>query len=439
MSATEPATSSTSVKPAFSPDAWAGKALLIGMVGLFVALVGFGMGIAQDEPRYVTSWLLGLAFWLSLTVGMLFLAMIWYVFDAGWPVIIRRQLEHAFASVKYLALFFVPLALIPLAAPNTGIIWEWMNPDLVVAGGYTVSEDVLYDAKAAYLNVPFFLLRAVLYFAILVGLAEYLRRASFRMEKDGDSSWVRRARVVSALGIIAAALAISFAAFDWFMSLQYHWFSTMYGVWFFAASIRGATAATILLGVILMTAGPLAGLFSRGHRYLLGCMLLAFTVFWAYITFSQYFLIYNANIPEETFWFTMRLFAKEGGLSAWGWIMMGLIFFYFLFPFLVLLFYKSKVVVNRLTFIAAWILFFHFVDLYYNIVPRKIPVEVSEYNPLGYVVTPAFGMPLGNFFDLAAIIGMGGICIWAFLKSMKKVEIIPVRDPRIKESLNWHE
>jgi len=440
MSATETVSTST-VKMSSRLGHGSRIALIAGTIGLVIAGIGLILGVTHDQGRYVTSWLLGLAFWLSLGVGMLFITLIWYTFDACWPVVVRRQFEHAFSAFKYLLLCFLPLVLVPFLLNNPGILWEWMDLSRVTAGGETVGNDVLYQAKSAYLNPVGFIFRALLYFLIFIGLGEFLRKASFTMEKDGDARWVTKARVVAAIGIPFCAMAATFAAFDWFMSLQYHWFSTMYGVWFFASSVRAATAGAIVICVILMKKGPLSGgLFNRGHRYLLGCMLLAFTVFWAYITFSQYFLIYNANIPEETFWYVMRLYALDGsGLSGWGWILMSLVFFYFLFPFMMLLFYKTKVIVSRITFIAVWTLFFHLVDLYYNIVPRKIPTEVTELTPLGYSITPAFGDPLALLFDLGALVGIGGICVWAFLRSMNCAEVIPIRDPKIEESLSWHE
>ncbi len=415
-------------------------ALIVGFIGLSLAGVGLLLGASQHNSRYAMSWLLGLSFWLSLGIGMLFLIMIWYVFDAGWPVIIRRQLEHGLAAMKWLALLFIPLILVSLFSGYPGLIWKWMDPSYSLPGGETVASDVLYQAKSGYLNVGFFIARVVVYFGVLVFLAERLRKVSFTMEQDGDVKWARQARILSAFGIIATALAATFAAFDWFMSLSYHWFSTMYGVWFFAASIRGATAAAVIICILMMQNGRLGGgLFNRGHRYLLGCMLLAFTVFWAYIVFSQYFLIYNANIPEETYWFNDRLFALEGGLSAWGWMLLGLVFFHFLFPFLNLLWYKTKVITSRLMFISAWIIVFHLVDLYYNIIPRQKTVEITDANPMGYVVSPVIYNGLDIVFDLAALVGVGGICVWAFLRSMKTVEVIPIRDPRIESAVNCHE
>ncbi len=439
MSAENASTAETAA-PGGKSGGGATAALIVGVIGLIIGLAGLGYGVVSHESRFVQSWLVAIAFWLSIGIGMLFLIMVWYVFDAGWAVIIRRQLEHALAGMKWLLLLFVPLVAVSLIGGYPGILWKWMDPGYVLADGHTVAEDVLYQAKGGYLNTPFFLIRAALYFAVFVFLAEYLRKISFGMEKDGDVRWARRARFTSAFGIIACALATTFAAFDWFMSLEYHWFSTIYGVWYFASAIRAATAGAAVICIILLLKGPLeGGLFTRGHQYLLGCMLLAFTVFWAYIVFSQYFLIYNANIPEETYWYTMRLYAKTGGLSAWGWMLLGLTFFHFFFPFLVLLWYKTKVITNRLLFISVWILVFHYIDLFYNIVPRKKAVEMTAENPLGYVVSPPVVNGLDLLVDLGALVGIGGICVWAFLRSMKTVEVVPIRDPRIVEAIHVRE
>jgi hypothetical protein len=253
MSASEPTSAvSSAAKAGKSPAAFAMPALIIGVIGLIVAGVGLSMGVAQDQPRYLTSWLVGLSFWLSIGIGMLFITQIWYIFNAGWSIVVRRQFEHALAAIKFLAILFIPLAAIVLFSGKPGILWEWMDPELELYSGYTVAEDVLYQAKAPYLNVPFFMGRALIYFVVFIVLAEFLRKSSFAMEKDGNIAWANKARVVSALGLPFLAFAATFAAFDWFMSLQFHWFSTMYGVWFFAGSIRSATAAGILICVLLM-------------------------------------------------------------------------------------------------------------------------------------------------------------------------------------------
>ncbi|MFW5883455.1 MAG: hypothetical protein ACOCVG_03725, partial [Verrucomicrobiota bacterium] len=345
--------------------------------------------------------------------------------------------EHVIAVFPWLGLIFLPLVLIPLISPAAaGVLWKWMDPNYTMPGGFSVAEDTLYVAKAAYLNYPFFLFRAFFYFGIFIGLAYFLRKFSMEQDRDGQAIWTKRNLFLSAGGLFAAGLALTFAAFDWFMSLEFHWFSTMYGVWFFAASMRAAIAASIILLAVLATYGPLKGLVNSVHYYLLGCLALAFTVFWAYISFSQFFLIYNANIPEETFWYNIRQFGKDGEYNVWWYVSMGLIFAHFLFPFIYLLWYRNKVVVPRIVFISAWILVFHLADLYFNIIPGKETIYgVSD--PLGYVVRQLGGFEL--LWDLAALIGVGGICAWAFLTSLATTEPIAIRDPRIKTSIEAHE
>jgi hypothetical protein len=259
-----------------------------------------------------------------------------------------------------------------------------------------------------------------------------MRKHSFALDRDGDPAHVRALRKLAAAGIFACALSATFAAINWFMSLEYHWFSTMYGVWFFAGCMRSAIAFLLIILFFQSSRGDLKGIHNESHNYLLGCMALAFTVFWAYISFSQYFLIYQANIPEETFWYKIRHLNVDGSTNTWWWIGLCLVFFHFLVPFLFLLFYKAKVNIKLILFLAGWILFFHLVDLYYNILPSKIaPADnILNYNVRQFSIT---------FWDLSMLVGIGGIVLWAYLKSLSQNSPIPLRDPRINESIHCHE
>jgi len=320
---------------------------------------------------------------------------------------------------------------------KSGILWGWINSSTQTVGNITVGEDVLLEKKAGYLNIYFFALRLILYFAIFCGLSFWMRKVSFSQDKDGDPKWTHLGMKLSAAGIPATALALTFGAFDLFMSLEYQWFSTMYGVWFFASGIRAALAVTIIGCLYLSTRGSLKGLYKQAHQYDLACLSLAFTVFWAYVSFSQYFLIYSANIPEETFWYVIReIDPNTGEQSGWFWVSMGLIFGHFFFPFLYLLFYKNKVVGPRILFIGVWILLFHLLDLYWNIIPGR---EIRPGAFVGYEARPVFGVHL--FWGLASLVGVGCLCAWAVLRSFqsKEAEDIPIRDPRILDSINYHE
>lgn len=408
-------------------------AFIIGLLGLTIAACGLLLGIFRDDSRPVFSWLIGFSVWFSISIGMFFSLMIWHVFDAGWSVIIRRQLEHAVGVFPWLGLIFLPLVLIGWFGTNPGILWDWMNPSLILPGAHeTIGQDPVYLHKAGYLNLPFFTIRVIGYFLIYWFWTYKLRSNSYRMDVDSSLSHVRANRAYAAVGIPVMALVTTFAAFDFYMSLNFEWFSTMYAVWFFATSMRGGHAVTLLICSYLATWGYLRGVFNRGHLYLLGCIFLAFTVFWAYITFCQYFLIYNANIPEETFWFNMRELNADGSKSSWWWLsLFGLVLGYFLIPFIILLFYKTKVVMKRMVLLSCWILIFFLCDIYFNILPYKVEAD----NVLGYTIMP-FTI---SIWDIAAIIGVGGIWFWSFLSNMHKAEPIPIHDPRIEESLHAHE
>ncbi len=410
---------------------WSLIALIIGVVGIGIAAVGLITGYVGEDSRPWFSWLIGLAFWMSILIGSLMLMLISHVFDAGWSIIIRRQLEHLTGAFPLMAILFLPLILLPWLSDSPGFVWKWMDPNLVLHNGHTVGHDPLYIWKSAWLNLPFMTIRWGIYFAVFIGVSGLLRKFSFSLDNDADPKWINRSRKLAAFGLFSVALGLTFAAFDWFMSLEYHWFSTMFGVWYFACSIRAAVAFTIILCFFLSTRGHLKGLYKQAHQYDLGCLLLAFTIFWAYISFSQMFLIYQGNIPEETFWYNLRLYLQDGsGFSSWWYVAMSLIFLHFFVPFLFLLFYSTKVKTKRLIFIASWILFFHIADLYFNILPGEVMTEEGHFVVRGFSVT---------IFDLAALIGIGGLVIWSFMRSASKRKPIPVNDPRILESIHHHE
>ncbi len=408
--------------------------LIAGIVLMVISIGLLFTGSAADPARPFLGYLVAVSFWASILVGMLFLVMVWWLFDAGWSVIIRRQLEHFLAAFPVIGVVMVPLVALGVAGSDA-VAWTWMNLDAEVAGaGVTVAEDVLYLHKAPYLNTTFFVLRFILIIGVWVGLAHLLRQWSFRMDETGDHKYVHWSRRLSALGMFVLALVTTMASVDWFMSLNFHWFSTMFGVWFFSASMRAALSATVL--VLFWQAARddgngLKGIVKPAHFYLMGCIMLAFTVFWAYISFSQYFLIYNANIPEETFWYNIREKNPDGSLNSWWWVSMVLMFLHFFVPFIYLLFYKCKFGA-RLKFIAVWILAIHLLDIYFNVLPQKLP---SDANILGYEVRQF----LPGLTDVTVFLGVGALVLWAFVRSTRRFRPIPVRDPRIHESLNCHE
>ena len=418
------------------------RALIVGLVGVAIALGGlFFGGSAADPVRPFIGYLIGFGFWFSMSIGMMMLVIMFYLFDAGWPIVIRRQLEHGLAAIPWLALCFVPLLLLALGlfpGKAHGLLWQWLDPSQPLIGkpGETIAEDPLFIHKAGFLSLPFFLVRLAIYLTVFWGLSVAFRKNSFAMDRDPRPEYVHRCRKFAAIGVFCVALSLTFAAFDFFMSLSYTWFSTMYGVWFFATSMRCGIAGTILICFYMSAkpGRPLYGIYNRAHQYLLGCLALTFTVFYAYVTFCQYFLIYNANIPEETFWYNLRELTAGWAHNSWWWVSLAIIFGYFFIPFFFLLNYHTKVSRRVLPCVALWVLCFHIVDLYFNVLPGKI-ADDSQGNPLHYIVREFHP----QIWDLASLIGIGGICVWAFLRSQSKAEAIPIHDPRIEESLNYHE
>lgn len=467
-------------------------ALIIGLIGAAIGIFGVYQGYSSGASRNLFSWLIGLGFWMSVCIGMLFLILLFHIFKAQWSVVIRRQMEHCMVAFPVLFILFLPLILItrsnekmPDGHHHTsiqdqvdkhhgehshpegdgshgaagaegkhadhghgghgpekvdwkrGMLWKWISLDGKEELEGEAHHDVLLSAKEAYLNRDMFTARFFTYFAVFCGLGLWFRHASTSQDRDGDVNWTHRSLKVSAFGIIAVALSTTFAAIDWFKAIEHHWFSTMYGVWYFACSMRLALAFTVIICFILSTRGELKGIYNQAHRYDLGCLMLAFTIFWAYISLSQFFLIYNANIPEETFWYNIRQFnpTNPDQPNSWYWVGMSLIFCNFFFPFFFLLFYYSKVTPKKSLFIAGWIIVVQLVDIFYNVLPGIVtkggtPDAAFDYTIRQFSVTP---------FDFASIVGIGGLCAAAYLWSRSKTEPIPIRDPRILLSINHHE
>ncbi len=397
----------------------AGKALVVGLAGLAATAAGL---LVSPVKHVAVSYLVGISYWSAIVIGMLLLVMIHHIFDAGWSTVIRRQFEHGLSAFKWLFVLFLPLLISAWVKP--GLIWAWMDLSHPLHGGHgTVGEDVLYVKKSGFLNQGMFTGMTLGFFAIWMGLSAWLRRNSFAQDADGDTKWTFSSRKAAALGIPLTALSLTFAAIYWMKSLEYHWFSTMYGVWFFANCVRAALACAIFIQTWLWLRGDFKGILNTNHWHCVGTLTHAFTIFWAYVTFSQYFLIWNANVPEETFWYNIR----EHG--DWLWVGMLILFGHFFVPFLYLLGYKNKSTRCGLMPIAIWVAAIILVDLCYNILP--VLTDAHD-EPLPF-------LSLNLLWVLTSVVGVGGICVWSYLRSFPTTKLIPIRDPRINESLTHHE
>lgn len=422
-----PAATAPAAFPAESATAPAAtKALVIGVVGIALTLVGL---LVSGVKVVAYSWLVGMTFWTAIAIGMLMLCLIHHIFDASWSTVIRRQFEHGLSAFKWLALLFLPLAATPFLGHNADLVWPWMDLTNEIHGGHTVGHDPLYLKKSAFLNSNAFLIGTFGSFLLWMWLAARLRKASFTQDKDGDLKWTFMNRKTAAFGLPIGAFSLTAIAIFWVKSLEYHWFSTMYGVWFFANCVRGALSVGVIIMVWLAARGDYKGILNKNHYHSIGMLMLAFTVFWAYVTFSQYFLIWNANVPEETFWYNLRELNHDGSTNQWWYVGLALLFGHFFLPFFFLLSYRFKVTPHIIRRIAFWILGVILLDMCYNILPA---MKDSHEDSLPF-------LSVGLIWTLTAVVGVGGICVWSYLRSFPTAKLIPIRDPRIGESLTHHE
>lgn len=414
-------TAPESVAPAAS------KALTVGLVGIALTVVGLLLP-GVKASAVALSWLVGVTFWTAIAIGMLMLILIHHILDASWSTVLRRQFEHGLSAFKWLALLFAPLVLVTFFYQRD-IIWPWLNLGHEIHGGHSVGHDPLYLKKSGFLSPEMFIGMTVMFFTIWVWLSARLRKASFTQDTDGDIGWTFKNRFNAAIGLPLGALSLTFAAIYWVKSLEYHWFSTMYGVWFFANCARGALACGVLIMVWLWNRGDYKGILNNNHFHSIGQLMLAFTVFWAYVTFSQYFLIWNANVPEETFWYNLRELNHDGSTNQWWYIGLVILFGHFFLPFFALLSYRFKITKPIIRRIALWILAVILLDLAYNIMPA---LKDSHGDAAPF-------LSINLLFILTSVVGVGGVCIWSYLRSFPTAKLIPIRDPRIGECLTHHE
>jgi len=369
------------------------------LIGGIVGIVGSLIGAVISREHFAYSWLFAFSYFFSLCVGCLFWTCLHHATDAEWSVVVRRQLENAASLIPYLFFFFIPVMFC------FDILYKWWS----VAPGV----DPLLDAKQPYLSRPFFLIRVAIYFVALSWVAWSLRRNSTEQDVDGEGRRSFTMRKFGIGGIPVVALCITFAAFDWLMGLDYHWFSTMWGVYIFAGAAGSSMSLLVLIVTALKHQGYLK-VVNEEHYHIMGKFLLAFTVFWAYIGFSQYMLIWYANMPEETSYYIVR------NTGNWWWLSTLLVVGRFFLPFGILLTQWIKKTPKYLKYVAMWILFMQLVDVFVIVLP--------------FARKTGFG-----FFDvilsLFALAGIGGILGWLFFGKLSQSNLFPTRDPRLCASL----
>jgi hypothetical protein len=382
--------------------------VVFGLAGIIGLCAGIALGWARhDGWRYFChSYLLNYCFVLSLALGTLFFTALQHITRAGWSVVLRRPAECLAAGFPCLAILFLPI-LIPVLLGNA-VLYPWADP--AAAAG-----DELLRHKAAYLQPTFFAFRAVGYFAAWLFLTRYFLTHSLKQDRTADAAETLRMERLGPAAMLLLAGMVTFAAIDWLMSLTPDWYSTIFGVYFFAGIAVAGLSILILSCLCLQAAGRLARVITVEHYHDLGKLLLTFVVFWGYIAFSQYLLIWYGDIPEETQWYLAR---QSGG---WKWI--SLVFLAggnCLIPFCGLLprFVKRRKML--LGFWALWLLAMHWIDLYWIVMPN-----LGEEKP-----------PF-DIMDICLLAGMFGVYIAGAVRAAGDNPLVPLADPRLKESLNF--
>jgi hypothetical protein len=369
--------------------------LMIGVGGL-IAIIG----AATNLTHFGYAWLVAFMFCFSLCIGGLFLVLAHHLFDAGWSVPIRRTCENIASLIPWMAVFFIPIALL---APR---LYSWMHSN--------PATDHALHAKAPLFTMWGFYGSTALVLAVLSFIALGLRKWSVAQDKTGAAECTHKMRKFAYIGIFCFAFLVTLGVIMWMKGLEHQWFSTMYGVCYFAGSVWTTLATVYVITMALLRMNVLRAVLHKHQFYYIGSLFFAFTVFYAYVNFSQYFIIWNANMPEETFWYQQR---EQG---TWFWWSMIIIFGHFFLPFLALLRIDVKENFCIMSFFAAWAWLMHFTDMVFQILP---------------VASPG-GVPIKlTLLSLGCTAFMAGILIKLYLARYASAAPYPLRDPRLAEAM----
>ncbi|GAB4295361.1 MAG: hypothetical protein Kow0098_17670 [Ignavibacteriaceae bacterium] len=376
----------------------AGRILLI--AGLILGILAY----FTDTARAINSYLVMFMFLVSIGVGSLFLVALEYVAGAEWSTPFRRITESVAYVIPFLLLIALPLLF------SMHDIYHWTHTGVV-------ENDPVLSGKTPYLNIPFFIIRFLLITGLWSVFLFLLSRNSRKQDISGDQILTKRNITLSAVFLPVFAVTITISAIDWLMSLEPHWFSTIFGVYYFSGTVIAALAAITIIVLPMKEHGYLHKKINNDHLYSFGALMFAFVNFWGYIAFSQYLLIWYADLPEETSWFLQRW---EG---SWAIFSILLIVIHFIVPYAALLSQPAKMDPKRLKFAAIWLLFAHYYDIYWIVMPG---MESMQH---GYVF---------SWIDFVFPLLVVGIVILIFNFRVKKDNMLPVGDPKLSRSLDFH-
>ncbi len=369
-------------------------ALTVGILALVLCAVGFLL----DRDQFFRSWLVAFMFWLGIALGSMAIMLVQHLSGGSWGVF-RRIWEASSRTLPFLLLCFVPIAF------GVHHLYEWSRPEAVAA-------DLILQHKSLYLNVPFFLLRAALYFAAWIAIAYLMSKWSKEQDETGSFASTRKMQLLSGGGLVLYGLTVTYASIDWVMSLNPHWYSTIFGFIFMGGQGMSSLAFTVTIGLMLVRQAPMDRVLVPTHFHDVGKLLLTFVLLWAYFSFSQLLLIWSGNLIEEIPYYTVRM---NGG---WGWIGLALIFVHFGLPFLMLLSRDLKRDAPRLAKLAILLLVMRVIDLLYMVAP-----EFNEHLRV-------------HWLDVAAPVAIGGLWMAVFYANLRSRSLLPVRDPFLMEALS---
>jgi len=378
-----------------------GRAKTIWLAVTAIGIAGSVFALLQNSKQFYFSYLTAFVFAVTLALGCLFFVIIHHLVRASWSTGFRRTAENYAANLPWLALLFIPIAL------GYHDLFHWSHEGITEA-------DPIIAWKSGYLNSTAFFIRAAVFFGLWTLMIKFFRNNSIKQDETGDTALTFKMRWWAPLSIIGFALSITFAGFDWLMSLDPHWFSTMFGVIIFAGSVVTCFATLCLTGLWMTKHGVLSNTLTVGNFHDAGKLMFGFTCFWTYTSFSQFFLIWYGNIPEETAWYLLRM--NEG----WEYIGRLLIFGHFIIPFWFLMSRHIKRHRMGLGAAAAWMLMIHYVDLFYMIQPT-----MHHHLTFDFVA------------NISTLMAVGGFCVYMTIRRMDKDAIVAHRDPQLTASMNY--
>lgn len=368
--------------------------LIVGLIGAVLCVLG-----AFFRPAlFLQSYLFGYLFVLGIALGCMAILMLQYLTGGDWGVVIRRTLEAAMRTLPALIVGFLPIVF------GMRSLYIWARPADVAAG---------LDYRTEYLNVPFFIVRAIVYFAVWLAMAYLLNKWSRQQDRADDFRLLPKLRAMSGPGLVIYAVTITFAGFDWVMSLNPEWYSTIFGLLLIGGQALTAMAFVILVAVLLSSRDPMAHVFQPRHFHDLGKLLLAFVMVWAYLSFSQLLIVWSGNLPQEIPFYVPRL------ESSWRWIGVLLIVLHFALPFVLLLSRDLKRHAQALAAVAGFVLAMRLVDLFWLIAP--------EFRRRGLGV---------DWLDPVTVIGISGLWFAIFIWQLKQRPLLPLRDPHLADALS---